>query len=145
MSRSQRWILGCALGCFAAGMTTGLVLPDVWAAVRGPASTDDPDETYASRLALDYGLDEAQRRTVLVVLRAGHEEELAVFRRAEFAQLPASLQAELKQVRRQQVQRIRYVLDPTQRARYDADVRGGSRDQDQDRPLERGKDEVKNG
>lgn len=143
MNAAQRWILACAVGCFAAGMATGIAASRIWPGCCGAEADDEADEQYARQLAADYGLSTAQLRTLRLVLRARHDEELAVFRRADFAQLPPRLQAELSQARRQERLRIRQLLDEDQRGRFDRQC-GKDDQRGTESPAER-KDEVKNG
>ena len=47
------WILGCAVGCFAAGVGAGFALPDL---VRAAGRTDgavDPDEQYVQQMTAE--------------------------------------------------------------------------------------------
>jgi len=119
------WIIGCALGCFAAGTVVGLVAPEVAAAWAGDDGPRDPDVDYARKLAADFGLDRSQRLALQVVLERYRREELQVYRHANFEQLPANLQAELTAARRRQADRIYALLDDEQRARYDEWTRAG--------------------
>lgn len=118
-NRLAPWILGCAVGCFAAGMVAGLVLPGVLEACCGEDTVRDPDEDYVRQLAADFDLDSRQRLQLRVVLQRYREEQMEVFRHANFEQLPAPLQAELTAARRRQSDRIYALLNDAQRIRYD--------------------------
>ena len=117
MNRLGVWILGTALGSFAAGMNVGLVAPELFA-------SDDPravagDEAYVNSLAADYGLSGAQQASLRMVMQKWREEEVMAFRTAEIAMLPAQIQKELLKARGRLEKRIRAVMDEEQRARYD--------------------------
>lgn len=116
MNRVQVWILGAALGSFAAGMCVGSVLPQVMAAENGAPSADSD---YVRDLVATYGLSNAQERTLRLVLQSSREEEIAVLKSAEATQLPEPIQRLLLQARSKLESRIRALLDDEQRARYD--------------------------
>ena len=119
MTRPGLWILVCAVGCFATGMSAGLALPSVVEACCGEAADQDPDELYIERFAQDFDLNKEQKRALRFVLQQFTEEELDVFRRADRDQLPESVRSELMAARRRQIDRIRVLLDEEQRAQYD--------------------------
>jgi hypothetical protein len=118
VTRLRLWILGAALGSFAAGMNFGLAIPAVVAAIDDDAAAD-PDQAYVQTLTADYALTAAQQRSLRVVAQRWREEELAVFRGAELSQLSPAMQGQLLTVRTRLEQRIRALLDPEQLARYD--------------------------
>lgn len=121
MKRLGLWILGAALGSFAAGMNVGLVAPGLIAACgKGPAGLDSD---YVARLVVDYGLTARQEQSVRLVLQRCHEEEMAAFRNAEASTLPQAIQNKLLEARGRMEKRIRAALDAEQRARYDLDSR----------------------
>lgn len=120
MKRLRLWILAVALGCFAAGMSIGMAIPGAMRARGGDAAVD-PDEHYVRRIAADFALDPAQERLLRAVVHRRAQDEWTAFRRAEFEQLPAQLQQELRAARSREEQRLRELLDrPDQRARYEA-------------------------
>jgi hypothetical protein len=124
-NRLGLWILGCAVGCFAAGMAVGFVIPDVLAACCRDAGDLDPDERYVRQFAEDFGLSASQRQSLRVVLQRFHEEQVQVIRHASQDQLPPGLQAELTAARRRQSDRIYALLTDAQRIRYDDKSRAG--------------------
>lgn len=116
MNRVRLWILGVTLGSFAAGMSVGLVVTKV-ASAQGEKSGVDAD--YVRELVTTYGLSSGQERLLRFALQSWREEEIAVLTSAEATQLPEPIQRRLLQASRQLEQRIRALLDPEQRARYD--------------------------
>jgi hypothetical protein len=116
VNRARVWILGAALGSFAAGMSVGSVLPQVMAAENEAPSTDSD---YVREMVATYGMSNAQERTLRLVLQSSREEEIAVLKSAEATQLPEPIQRLLLQARSKLESRIRALLDDEQRARYD--------------------------
>jgi hypothetical protein len=119
----QSWILAAALGCFAAGMTVGLVAPGVVDALAGPGPEPDPDVQYVRRIAADFGLSAQQERSLSLVVQARRQDQLDLLKKTDFDLLPDVLKNQLKTVRRKTDERIRYVLTPEQRERYDREAR----------------------
>lgn len=126
MNRARLWILGAALGSFAAGMNVGLAIPGARAAFDGdvgvPAYVQE-DQDYVRQIVRRYGLSSAQERSLRLVVQAAREEELQALSSAEAAQLPAALQNKLLAARSRAEQRLRVLLTEAQCARYDADSR----------------------
>lgn len=116
MKRVLAWILGTALGSFAAGVTVGLVAPNLAAANGRPASADD---SYVADMVATCGLRPEQERGLRLVLQAAREEEFAVLKSAEAEQLPPPINARLLQVRAQLEKRVRKLLDAAQLERYE--------------------------
>ena len=112
------WILGVALGSFAAGMVVGFALPELLAA-DGPGET--PEQQYARNLIERYGLSAAQERSLRLVMQRDRERKLEIFDTADWSQLPAKLRNEHLAARRSTEQRIRALLDERQREQYDRD------------------------
>ena len=128
MNRLRIWILGTALGCFAAGMTLGVLVPGVLAAFADDSAVDG-DEEYVRKFTADFGLDAAQQATLRMVLSYGRKQELNAFRK-DFEQLPLAVRNEVGNIRSQGEQRIRALLRTDQRQHYDAMSRldtGGGR------------------
>ncbi len=121
--RLRRWILGCAVGCFAAGTSVGLVLPSVVKACCPEDASGDLDEQYVQQMTVDFGLSTRQQGDLRIVMQRYKNEEVQVYRNANFDQLPASLQAELTAARRRWTDRIRALLNPEQQPRYDEKAR----------------------
>lgn len=117
------WVLLLAAGSFAAGLVLGLLLPGAVSALDGGEAAADPQQDYVRRMAADFGLSKDQERVLHMVVATRQDEELGVLRRADFEQLPAALQTQIKNVRRREVERIRALLNPAQLLRYDAQVR----------------------
>lgn len=116
MRRVRFWILGTTLGCFAAGMTLGLA---IGSSTIEPRAATSADAGYVERFTRDFRLSEAQADLLRMVLQRRRDEELEVFRTTDHAQLPATVQAQLHAARDREEQRIRRLLDDTQRAEYD--------------------------
>jgi len=116
VKRVWPWILGAALGSFAAGVTVGWVAPSIVAAGGAPAT---PDDAYVADMVAKYDLRAEQARGLRLVLQAAREEEFAVLKSAEVGQLPPSINARLLQVRAQLEKRVRKLLDATQLERYE--------------------------
>lgn len=113
----RRWILAVALGCFAAGMVTGTLLGSYGAAAAEPFQ----ELGYVEDLATRYQLTSAQRHSVQMVLQNEWVEEGSIRASLEFGQLPPALQGKLRALRAKTRERIRVVLDPGQRERFDRD------------------------
>jgi hypothetical protein len=116
------WILVVALGCFVAGMivgTTFLGHHSSEAALAVPMQ----DRNYADDLVEKYQLTAAQLRSVQLVLQNQRDEEAAIRAGIEFAQLPESLRNRLLALNGLTRQRIRALLDPQQRERFDLALR----------------------
>ena len=118
-SRSRVWILACALGCFASGISVGLALPGVVSAFAEGSATPDPDEQYVRRLADDLGLDASQRRVLRIVQQRFASERDGLLRETNVAQLPLELQRALKQARRRLLERMNVVLTDDQRLQFE--------------------------
>jgi hypothetical protein len=117
--RLPLWILGAALGSFAAGMNLGPALHRGFGAADAAAVADD-DLAYVRRLVEDYGLTRAQERSLRMVISTRNHEELEVLRTAQAAaELPPSIQNPIRAVRARAYQRIRALLDDEQRRRFD--------------------------
>ncbi|GDY01279.1 hypothetical protein LBMAG49_06080 [Planctomycetota bacterium] len=120
MNRTRVWILACAVGCFAAGMSVGLAFPSVVAACSTAVDTSGSDESFVRRFTADYGLGSNQQRQLRAVLQRRAESEREVFRAA--SDLPAAVAAGLEAVRRRASERVRALLNDQQRADYDRAV-----------------------
>lgn len=134
MRHLRLWILGAALGSFGAGMNVGLLIPKL--AAGDEALLPDHlrhDLNYVERMVGSYGLSAEQARTLRQVLQAMRDEELKVLREADTAQLPRALQSKLLAARDRAEQRLRAVLTPQQRHRYDQDSRPQPEPQRQDK------------
>lgn len=116
---ARLWILLCAVGCCLAGMFLGATILDTAAQTRSEDGSSFPDAQYVQQMAQDFGLTTRQTQALAVVMQRYRDEELQVFRRASFDQLPESLRAELTAARRRQGDRIREILDDAQRRRFD--------------------------
>lgn len=122
MKSLRWWILGAALGTFAAGVSVGMAIPRVEAALRAEDAGQDAEASYVDLLTEKYGLTARQRRSLAIVLANGRREELAVLEAAAAAQLPPAIQNRLQAVRSHTGTRVRAVLDDAQLARFDHDV-----------------------
>ncbi len=116
---ARLWILLSAVGCSLAGMILGMTIPDIAAAGRSVPDAADPDAQYVQQMALDFVLSGRQQQALRVVLQRYREEQLQVFRHANFDQLPESLQAELTAARRRQGDRIHELLNDEQRRHFE--------------------------
>jgi hypothetical protein len=121
------WILGAALGTFSAGVSVGMAVPKVEAALDATGSPRDPDADYVAMLTEKYGLSARQRRSLAIVVAQGRRDEVAVLEEAAAMQLPPAIQGRLLAVRNLTHQRIRAVLDARQVADYDRDAAAGAR------------------
>lgn len=113
------WILSSALGCFAAGMTSGLVIPDVIDARTHDPEVSGRDADYIDKLVRDFELDGRQARLLRLVCADRRHKELEVLQNAVVDELPPELQAPILEARRWQTERIRKLLRPEQLARFD--------------------------
>lgn len=100
-------------------MLLGVTIPDIAAAGRSVPDAGDPDVQYVQQLAQDFGLTGRQQQALRVVLQRYREEQLQVFRHANFDQLPESLRAELTAARRRQGDRIHELLNDEQRRHFE--------------------------
>lgn len=112
--------MAVALGCFAAGMVVGSTL---FVHQISEAATAFPpqDVHYADDLAERYQLSGTQRRSLQLVLQHQRTEESAIRSSIEWSQLPGPLQGRLLALSGLTRQRIRLLLDPEQRTRFDRD------------------------
>lgn len=122
MNSLRLWILTSALGCFAAGMTSGLVLPDVLQA-RADALANDRDEAYVRQFVADFGLDRRQEMVLRAIRADRRQKELAALRSAGLNELPPRLQAQILEARRRETERIRMLLRPDQQVSFDKEAR----------------------
>lgn len=126
MKHLRLWILGAALGSFVAGMNVGYTIPKVLAA--GDLAAELPahlreDLAYVDQIVANYGLSAAQARSLRLLMQAKREDEDRALRSAPAAQLPPSVQKRLLEARSTSEQRLRALLTPAQRERYDIDSR----------------------
>lgn len=126
MKHLRLWILGAALGSFVAGMNVGYTIPKALAA--GDLAAELPahlreDLAYVDQIVANYGLSSAQERSLRLLMQAKREDEDRALRSAPAAQLPRSVQERLLQARSTSEQRLRALLSPAQRERYDIDSR----------------------
>jgi len=97
----------------------GYGLPSLLAAPRRAEGA----EVYARNLVDKYGLTDAQHQSLLMVLQEGERRELEILKRAKWSQLPPALRGARLEANRKTEQRIRFVLDESQRDLYDRDSR----------------------
>ena len=116
---ARLWILSCAVGCCLAGMFLGATILSTAVAGRSEDVAGDPDAHYVRQMAQDFGLTGRQQQSLRVVMQRYRDEQLQVFRHADFDQLPESLRAEMTAARRRQSERIRELLDDEQRRRFE--------------------------
>jgi hypothetical protein len=121
VKRVGLWILGAAVGCFAAGMNVGLVAPGLIEACSKPPS--GPDAEYLAQIVADYGLTSQQERSIRLVLERCREEETAARLSADLSTLPPAIQQAVLAARGRAENRFLAVLDAEQRARYDRESR----------------------
>jgi Spy/CpxP family protein refolding chaperone len=76
-------------------MFLGATILDTAAAGRSEDLAGDPDAQYVQQMTQDFGLQPRQQQALRVVMQRYREEQLQVFRHANFDQLPESLRAEL--------------------------------------------------
>ncbi len=112
------WIIGLALGSFAAGTVVGVVVPEMFAAER---RLETPQEDVAKYLTDKYGLSAEQHRRLVMVFEEYHRMDLNILRDANPSQLHEDIRAKRLLNSRKADQRVRFVLDETQRALYDRD------------------------
>ena len=123
-------MLAAAAGCFAAGTGVGLLIPRFAEAEAMPRSAQEEfnmntkaDNELVSKLVADHGLTQSQERSLRLIMQNQREQEFALRLCARVDELPAATQYRLQTLRYQTTQRIRVVLDPQQRARYDLESR----------------------
>lgn len=119
MDSLRLWILGAAAGSFAAGVAVGHLFPMATAASEAPAL----DLAYASDLTARYGLTSEQQRQLRAVLQVEWARSIEIVLSAAGNQLPQPQQGQMKDLRNTTEKRIRALLDPEQRARYDRESR----------------------
>ncbi|GAB4136492.1 MAG: hypothetical protein Fur0037_01080 [Planctomycetota bacterium] len=116
--RSLRpWILCTALGCFAAGMASGIVVREALASPPDAGSARDAD--YVRRFAAEFGLDERQERLLWEICASRRAREMEILGQAVVDDLPPALRSGIEEARRLQALRIRALLRPDQLARYE--------------------------
>ena len=111
--------MGLALGSFAAGILVGIVVPEMFAAER---RLDSPQED-AQFLTDKYNLSAEQHRQLVMVFEEYQRIDLNILRSADPSQLHPDIRARRLLNSRKADQRVRFVLDETQRALYDRDSR----------------------
>lgn len=125
MKRLRLWILGTALGSFAAGMNVGLVAPSLFAAEDPESMANDKanDKAYVRQIVDDYGLSGAQEASLRLVLQQWRQDEISAFRTADTSMLPDGIQSQLLKAGALLERRTRAILDEDQQARYDLATR----------------------
>jgi len=123
-------MLAAAAGCFAAGAGVGLLIPRLAEAEEMPRSAHarEQDEKLVRDLVADHGLSDSQARSLRLILQDQREQEdqvIATLLSTEADDLPPATKNRLRSLRFTTTQRIRVVLDPQQRARYDQESRPG--------------------
>ncbi|HZN37732.1 MAG TPA: hypothetical protein VFD82_02955 [Planctomycetota bacterium] len=125
-------MLAAAGGCFAAGTGVGLLIPRFAEPEAMPRSAQEEfrmntkaDNELVCKLAADHGLTERQARSLRLIMQNQREQELTLRLSAKVEELPPATQSRVLWLRNQTTQRIRVVLDPQQRARYDRESRSG--------------------
>ena len=124
MHSLRLWILGVAVGSFAAGLVGGYVGSEQ---VANGQSLPISDHEYASDMAARYGLRTNQKRSLGLVLQGESQQEISILKNAQWSQLPPPVLAQLLQLRSVTERRIRAILDDEQRTHYDRDSRPPSR------------------
>ena len=106
------------MSCFGAGVTVGLVAPDVVNAVS--AGTDwDADEHFVREFIEKLGLTPEQADTMRMILAEEEQEELDHFKNYFGPQnLPGRLQRQLTETRKRADRRIHHILDEGQRKQF---------------------------
>jgi hypothetical protein len=117
MRTLRLWILGSAVGCFAAGMVVGHTFSHA-----ADSATEDIVEQVRD-LTGRYGLSADQQQRLHLVLQHGREREIAILRSAQVDQLPPPQMAAVLKERNATEQRLRKLLDDEQRERYDRESR----------------------
>ena len=130
MNGARSWMLAAAAGCFAAGAGVGLLIPRLAEAEEMPRSAHarEQDEKLVRDLVADHGLSDSQARSLRLILQDQREQEdqvIATLLSTEADDLPPATKNRLRSLRFTTTQRIRVVLDPQQRARYDQESRPG--------------------
>ena len=130
MNGARAWMLAAALGCFAAGTGVGLLIPRLAEAEEMPRSAHarEQDEKLVGKLVADLGLTESQARTLRMILQDHREQEdqaIATLLNTEADELPLATKNRLLWLRNRTTDRIRVLLDPQQRARYDLESNPG--------------------
>ena len=120
MSRNVRlWIFAVALCSFLAGAVVGVALPALFEAPQ----SEDGSAAYAENMAKKYGLTGLQHDRLRMVLQDGERRELEILKSAKWSQMPPALRGARLEANRKTEQRIRFVLDESQRSLYDRDSR----------------------
>lgn len=120
MNRLRLWILGTALGCFAAGMLLGTAIPRAAAAGGDFASAEEraAEEAYVDRFVADFGLDRTQEQQLRAVRMLRRQREMEALK-AGFEQLPPALKSQVLAARSREKELTRGLLDDRQRRLYD--------------------------
>ena len=131
MNAARSWMLATALGSFAAGTAVGLLIPRLGECEAMTSREQEytsraiADEELVSKLVANHGLTANQARSLRLIMQNNRDQEDALVRSVPTSELPQATQNRLLQLRHQTTQRIRVVLDPEQRARYDQESRPG--------------------
>ena len=117
MNRLQTWMLTIAFACFGAGIATGTAVPRVIATGQAHHQ-DNPDEPYVQDLAKRLNLDQDQLRLLRKVHLAFRKDTYDMAIRLQ-SKWPAEMRSQLQTFNRKKALRVRALLTPEQRERYD--------------------------
>ena len=121
MKRAKSWVLTVAMTCFGAGIAVGLVVPDVVEAVSAEES-QDADEEFILRWRQEYDLTPEQVEMLRMILTDREEEEMRHISSFGFLKLPQDLRTRLTRVRTKADERIKVMLNESQRMQYQEEL-----------------------
>lgn len=117
MSRLRSWMLATALACFGAGIATGTAVPRIITA-KQVSHRDNPDELWIQNLVEHLSLSQDQLRLLRKVHLAFRKDTYDMAIRLQ-SQWPAEMQSQLQTFHRKKALRVRALLTPEQRERFD--------------------------
>ncbi len=113
------WLAGAVVSALVAGTALGIaVCRGMASSERDAAELASADREFLQRFASEFALSGQQVTLLGAILRRRAHDETSIFRR-NLPSLPAAVQDELGGARRAADKRIEFMLDPSQRARYE--------------------------
>jgi hypothetical protein len=118
VNQATAWVVAAVATSAAAGVATGLALCQARADAAAAVELQAADREVLERLRTDLDLSGDQAALLRAILRTLRDDETQIYRR-NHSNLPTAVQDELLTARRAADVRIQFMLDRTQRARYD--------------------------
>ena len=118
MNRTFAWVLAAVLTAAVAGVATGSVLCQQVAAASSGIDLQAADRRFVEQYVREFDLNGEQVTLLRAILHQLRDDETDIYRR-NLPNLPSAVQSELGTQRRAADNRIEFMLDAKQRARYE--------------------------